>query len=87
MIRVYREGYILLEKISAAVVTIGIIVFAVYWLWHFYRCLTRKDFRALDKLFWVFALLIPIIGIILYRGLGKEFYKRKPRTVIPKGFE
>ena len=77
----------MLEKISAIVVTVGVLVFAVYWLWHFYHCLARKDFRTLDKLFWVFALLIPIVGLILYRGLGKVFYKRKPKAIIPKVFE
>ena len=77
----------LLKTISALIVIIIIVVFLIYWIWHFVHCLTRKDFKITDKLFWFLALCVPIVGIILYRGLGKEFYKRKPRLIVPKKHE
>ena len=44
-------------------------------------CLTRRDFKMSDKVFWFAVLLIPIIGLILYRGLAPEFYKVQARRI------
>ena len=34
-----------------------------------------------DKIFWFFVLLIPFVGLALYRGLAPEFYKVKARQI------
>lgn len=57
------------------------IVFVVYWLWHIGHCLARRDFDILDKVVWTLCLLIPIVGLILYRGLGKKMYGKKARPI------
>ena len=52
------------------------------WLLHIIACLRRKEFKPVDKFFWFGVLLIPIVGLILYRGLAPEFYKG--RAVRPR---
>lgn len=53
------------------------IIFAVFWIYHIVECLRRKDFRIPDKIFWFILLLVPVLGLIMYRGIGNEFYKNK----------
>ncbi len=55
-------------------------ILAVIWLYHYIECLRRKDLRAADKIFWVIVLAMPLAGIILYRALGRYFYKTPGRT-------
>ncbi|HOO55680.1 MAG TPA: PLDc N-terminal domain-containing protein [bacterium] len=55
--------------------------FAVFWIYHIVECFRRKDFRVSDKIFWFVMLLIPVLGLILYRGIGNEFYKKNPRDI------
>ena len=56
-------------------------LFALFWLLHFIGCLRRKDFGTADKIFWFIILIIPVAGLILYRGIGNEFYKKSSRDV------
>lgn len=53
------------------------IIFAVFWIYHIVECVRRKDFRIADKLFWFILLLVPVIGLVMYRGIGNEFYKKR----------
>jgi len=69
-----------LAKITGFITLAVIVVFFLYWFGQLTGCLARKDFRPVDKLFWFLVLLIPIIGLILYRGLGPEFYKSQPKS-------
>ncbi|HOY63844.1 MAG TPA: PLDc N-terminal domain-containing protein [bacterium] len=52
-------------------------LFAVFWIFHLVECLRRKDFGLMDKLFWFVLLLVPVLGLIMYRGIGNEFYRKK----------
>ena len=52
-------------------------LFIVFWMYHIVECLRRKDFGAFDKLFWFILLLVPLLGLIMYRGIGNEFYRKK----------
>ena len=56
---------------------IPLMAYIVWWVMHIIGCLRRKDYRAVDKLFWFIILLVPVVGLILYRALGPEFYKHK----------
>lgn len=58
------------------------VVFVAYWLWHIGHCLARRDYNIMDKVVWTFCLLIPVVGLILYRGLGKKLYGKKPRLIV-----
>jgi len=49
----------------------------LYWLSYFVQCYERKDMTVGDKILWTVLLLIPILGIILYRGLGLQWMKRQ----------
>ena len=64
-------------KIALAAV---VATFLLFWFWHIVGCLARKDFKPVDKFFWFAVLLIPILGIMLYRGFAREFYKKKKRA-------
>lgn len=72
----------LLKKIFLICLMVCAALFVLYWLWQIARCLTRKDFTPLDRLVWTFALLIPVVGLILYRGIGGRLYARKPQKII-----
>lgn len=52
-----------------------LVLFVIFWFYHIIECLRRKDFGFFDKLFWTLILLVPVLGLILYRGIGNEFYK------------
>ncbi len=54
-----------------------LVLFVIFWIYHIIECVRRKDFSIFDKLFWFVVLLVPILGLILYRGIGNEFYKDK----------
>jgi len=51
--------------------------FLIFWIYHILECLRRPDYGLFDKLFWTILLLVPIIGLIMYRGIGNEFYKKR----------
>jgi hypothetical protein len=53
-----------------------LVLFAIFWIYHIIECLRRKDFKIFDKIFWTILLLVPVIGLIMYRGIGNEFYKK-----------
>lgn len=59
------------------------LAYFIWWGLHIVGCLTRRDFRMSDKIFWFAVLAIPIIGLVLYRGLAPEFYKVQPRHITP----
>lgn len=59
------------------------LAYFIWWGLHIVGCLTRRDFRMTDKIFWFAVLAIPIIGLVLYRGLAPEFYKVQPRRIAP----
>ncbi len=66
-------------KILTLVVAAICISFALYWSWQIAGCLARKDFKPVDKFFWFAVLLIPGIGLLLYRGFARVFYKKQNR--------
>ncbi|MEW5946104.1 MAG: PLDc N-terminal domain-containing protein [bacterium] len=72
------------EKAAAAAAALSALAFLAVWITHVVHCVRRRDFTALDKIVWFIALLVPIVGLILYRGLGREMYKRKARIVMPE---
>jgi hypothetical protein len=58
----------------------GILIFyIIFLLYHIVECLRRRDFRIVDKIFWTLLLLVPVLGLIMYRGIGNEFYKKKQK--------
>lgn len=65
------------EKTVQTAVGILLLLFVIFWTYHIVECLRRPDFKILDKIFWTILLLVPVIGLIMYRGIGNEFYKRK----------
>jgi len=50
-------------------------LFGIFWIFHIVECLRRPDYGIFDKIFWFLLLLVPVLGLILYRGIGHEFYK------------
>ncbi|HOX29204.1 MAG TPA: PLDc N-terminal domain-containing protein [bacterium] len=67
-----------IAKIGQILTGIALLLFVIFWIYHIVECLRRKDFRIFDKIFWTLILLVPILGLIMYRGIGNEFYKKKP---------
>lgn len=65
------------KEIMALVGQLGIGVFLIFWAYHIVECIRRKDYGIFDKIFWFLLLLVPVIGLIMYRGIGNEFYKHK----------
>jgi len=55
---------------------IAALIFVIFWIYHIVECLRRPDFSIFDKVFWFILLLIPALGLIMYRGIGNEFYKK-----------
>lgn len=53
--------------------------YCVFWAAHLVGVLNRRAFRPVDRVFWFGVLLIPFVGLILYRGLAPEFIKKKSR--------
>ena len=68
-----------IHKILPIAATILAGIFCIFWIYHIVECLRRKDFRIGDKIFWFIILLAPVLGLILYRGIGNEFYNNKTR--------
>lgn len=64
------------EKTIQTAVGILLLLFVIFWIYHIVECLRRPDFKISDKIFWTILLIVPVIGLIMYRGIGNEFYKR-----------
>lgn len=64
-----------IKDILALIAQLGLGAFIVFWIYHIVQCFRRPDYRIFDKIFWFLVLLIPIVGLIMYRGIGNEFYK------------
>ena len=67
-----------LKQIAGLIGQALIFMFVVFWGYHIVECFRRKDYRWFDRIFWFLILLVPVLGLILYRGIGNEFYKKKP---------
>ena len=72
-----------MSRIGTLLLAFAVLAFFIWWGLHIVGCLTRRDFRMSDKIFWFFVLAIPLIGLVLYRGLAPEFYKTRPRRITP----
>jgi hypothetical protein len=72
-----------LSRIGTYLLAFAVLAYLIWWGLHIVGCLTRRDFRMTDKIFWFAVLAIPIIGLVLYRGLAPEFYKAQPRRIAP----
>ncbi len=64
------------EKIMQNVIGGVLLAYIVFLSYHLIECIRRKDFKIFDKIFWTVVLLIPVVGLILYRGVGNEFVKK-----------
>lgn len=72
------------EKTIQIFIGILLLLFVIFWIYHIVECVRRPDFRISDKIFWCILLLVPILGLIMYRGIGNEFYKRKQKNAAKK---
>ena len=69
------------KTIIHMIVSAALLLFVIFWVYHLVECARRPDFKPFDKIFWFILLLVPVIGLIMYRGIGNEFYKKDPRDV------
>ncbi|MFA6451054.1 MAG: hypothetical protein WCX65_16380 [bacterium] len=89
-----------IHKIFQIAAQVALLLYVAFWLYHAIECLRRKDFKLFDKIFWFILLIVPVVGPIMYRGIGNEFYKEsgqpgaelakaataaKPKRRVPRG--
>ena len=70
-------------KLTHNILAVAALLFGIFWGYHIVECLRRKDFRIADKIFWFILLLVPVLGLIMYRGIGNEFYKKRAGGAAP----